>query len=276
METTGNISYYAKNISDVLYHLKTLPLIGIYSGATTAIDLPPLSMIIGNVKELQTVDKHERYIDFGCSVTLANLLKLGRNNLPEVLYDAVSTIGTPFLKNVATMGGNLCCTNQYRIKPTLYSPLLALDAQIEVHSPSEVTWVSLSKFSYLPESSFISRIRVPTDDWEVAVFRRLGSPHEIKENSAFFTFLADTSKGTLADIRICFCSSLVIKDRDLENILLGARLPLSEREIAMLMDKAEELYDIQQANVELTGVQVPAIQKDQFLNLLRSSVQHLM
>ncbi len=276
MEKNNTISYYAKTTADVFYHLKALPLIGVFGGATTAQDLPPLSMILGNVKELQNIDKHERYIDFGCAVTLNSILKLGRNNLPGVLYDAIDTIGTPFIRNAATIGGNICSTNIYQIRPTLYSPLLALDAQIEVHTPQEASWLPLSQFSYLPESSFISRVRVPTDDWEVAVFRRLGSPHEIKENSAFFTFLADISKSTLTDIRICWCSSIVIRNRELENILLGSRLPLSERVMTMALEKAEELYTIQRDNVELTGVQVPAIQKDQFLNLLRSSVQHLM
>lgn len=276
MQNKDKISFYAKSTSDVLYHLKTAPQLGVYGGATTARELPHLSLILGNIKDLQVIDKHERYIDFGCSVTLSSLLKLGRNNLPSVLYDAIATIGTPFLRNVATIGGNICGTNQYQIKPTLYSPLAAMDAQIEVQTPTSAVWLPVTQLNTLPENSFVSRIRIPNDEWEVAVFRRLGAPNEIWENSAFFTFLADTAKGTLADIRICFCSSLVIRNRDLENILLGARLPLSERAIGMLLEKAEELYDIQLANVELTGVQVPEIQKDQFLNLLRYSAQHLM
>ena len=65
--------------------------------------LPQNILILKDTKELQLIEKHERFIDFGSQVTLTTIEELGINKIPQILYEALKSISSPFLKNIATI-----------------------------------------------------------------------------------------------------------------------------------------------------------------------------
>ncbi len=279
MASNKNTVYIANNLSDVLFHLKTVPNLAILGGCTSVSQWPASSLVIRNIHEFKQINLHEHYAEFGTAVTLEQIHALGGKRIPQVLYDAIDTVANPFVRNLATIGGNICAGGMYH---TLYSPLLALDAQLEIYSLTDAQYIPFSKFVLVPDKCILTRIRVPLADWEVAVFKRLGPEHELTEDSATFTFLAKTQKGVLSDLRIAFCSNIVIRSRELENTLIGSRLPISDKAIEQLTEQASALYDEAKddlmdkslQNGEMIRVSSP-MQKDQFLNLLRTSLNQL-
>lgn len=279
MASNKNTVYIAKTMSDVLFHLKTVPNLAILGGCTSVSQWPASSLVIRSIADLKQINLHEHYCEFGSAVTLSMIHSLGRKRIPSVLYDAIDSIANPFVRNLATIGGNICAEGK---KHTLFSPLLALDAQLEIHNITDAQYIPFSKFTRIPDKCILSRIRVPNSDWEVAVFKRLGPEHELTDESAAFTFLATTQKGILSDLRIAFCSNIVIRSRELENTIIGSRLPLSDKAIDMVTEQADKLYD--EAMNELmdstlendeTVQIISPMQKDQFLNLLRTSLNQL-
>ena len=279
MASNKNTVYIANNLSDVLFHLKTVPNLAILGGCTSVRQWPASSLVIRNINEFRQINLHEHYVEFGTAVTLEQILSLGRKRIPQVLYDAIDTVANPFVRNLATIGGNICADGIYH---TLYSPLLALDAQLEIFSLTDAQYIPFSKFVLVPEKCILTRVRVPISDWEVAVFKRLGPEHELTEDSATFTFLATTQKGILSDLRIAFCSNIVIRSRELENTLIGSRLPLTEKAIEQFIGQADALYDEAMSDLMDRTLQndgmirvVSPMQKDQFLNLLRTSLNQL-
>lgn len=274
MEKNNSKVFFAQNLSDTLYQLDNTKNIVVLAGCSQAdmtktsetVPMPETSLIIRSVPELQTIDRHERFIDFGAAVTFSQILSETQHKLPPLLYETVSSIATPLVRNLATIGGNICCPNR---KMTLYAPLLALDVRLELRSSEETISVPLTKFTGIPENSLLTKIRIPLDEWEVGIFKRVGPSNLITNESASFTFLADSQKSILTDLRISFCGVMCLRDRELENRLIGSRLPLSQKQIGSMIEAAGVAFD------KVATVETDSILKDQFLNLLFYSLQQL-
>jgi CO/xanthine dehydrogenase FAD-binding subunit len=150
------------------------------------------------------------------------------------------------VRSVATLGGNISAKG---LRLTTFAPLLALDARLEIRTPTEATWIPMSRYfsntgrdqPKIPE--FISKIRIPTESWDIAAFRRIGRPGIVTDATAGFAFLAKSQKNILADIRVAYAGKFFFRKREFENLMIGRSLPLSEKDIAVLLDKAELFFD---------------------------------
>lgn len=284
---------YAKNLSEVFYQLKNNQELQIIGGCTSLKELPDSSLSIRNIPELKNIEKRERFFDFGAAVTLSDILYLGKKNLPPLIFDAVHTIATHTIRNLATIGGNICAEDcAYR--HTLYAPLLALDAKLEFQKNNETEIIPLTKFNGIPqtiplaklkslkegessakinityEKSILTKIHIPAEEWDVEIFKRLGPSHVIDEQSASFAFLANSQKGKLSNLRIAFAGHIQFRNQKLENKLIGANLPLADKDINDLLSEIEIEFD--KASAEAT--KSPMLKK-QFLNLVRYSLEQL-
>ena len=275
MSNTKKIMYYAKNLNDAFYYMNSIANIKICAGATDEIWRNPetknLSMLeytlsIKDIPELKIIQRHERYIEFGSCVTLSEIEKQGKAKLPATLYDAISTIANPFIKNIATIGGNICNTKMHM---TLYATLLALNAKLEFKNSSETKNISFEKFTEIPDGMLLTKIRIPYDNWNTCVFKRTGPTNKITKDSASFVFLSDTENGTLNSVSIAFTGLLKIKSSSLENNIIGSRLPLSGKIITTMLEDAEAYFE----TVALKNkIEYNPMLKMQFLNLLRTTL----
>lgn len=267
MATDTHSIFTAKNVNDILYHLKTVNNLQIIGGATYIGDLPEKSLTIRNVPELKIIDKHERYIDFGPAVTLNSIIHMGKNYLPGVLYEAINQTANHSIRNMATIGGNIMARDS---RLSLVAPLIALGTTLKFKALKNYEIIPLSKFTSIPDETVLTSIRVPTEDWNVAIFRRLGSSRLISDNSASFCFLAMTEQNILINLRICFSGPFIFQSQELETRYLGTKLPLSKSTIEDFLSIAERDFDEYVRDKENT-----AMLKKQFLNLVASSLHEL-
>ncbi len=259
--------YYAKDLKEIFYYLKTVSGLEIISGCTQNISLPEKSLCIRNVSELRFITKHERRFDLGPEVTLSEILDIDPEKLPSVFLEAIKSVANSNIRNIATLAGNICSKN-YR--HTLFAPLLAMDAKLEIMKENETKIIFISEIDNIPYGWIISKILLPLENWEVAVFRRLGPGHLITKNSASFVFLANSIKRQIANLKITFAGPFYFCSRELENNIIGAHLPLDESLITKVLHEASMEFD------ELKGdIETPPILKDQFINLLKNSLEQL-
>lgn len=258
--------FFARNLSELFYHMKTIAGLKIVGGCTRISEMPKAAVSVRTVTELRMIAKHERYISFGPAATLSEILALGEHNVPKILYEAVKSTANPMVRNLATLGGNVCADGQ---KLTLYAPLLALDATLEIRRGSDTFYIPILNFTQVPANSVLTNIRVPLNDWDVAVFRRLGPDHKITERSASFAFLADTEKNIITSVRLAFAGTVLFRSLELENRLLGARLPLSERDIAFFTEIAGAQFE------KKAAAACSPVLRQQFLNLAHYSFEQL-
>mgnify|MGYP002624875413 CR=1 FL=1 len=267
MENSSHTFFIAKNLSDIFSNIRNNSSLQILGGCTRVSSYAERCMSIRGIEELQKIDKRERYIFLGPGVTLSEIMDIGRNHLPEVLYDALATIGTPQVRNLATLGGNICAPGQ---RLTLWAPLLALDARLEFKSQNATKYVDFNKFNGVPEKFILTKIRIPIKEWNVSLFKRVGPSAKISPQSASFVFLVDIQKDQIVDIRIAFAGIPVFRSHELENDMLSAHLPLSSKRITELVEKAANIFTKLNA-----GVSVELLLRTQFLNLLRYSLESL-
>ncbi|MBQ0039750.1 MAG: FAD binding domain-containing protein [Treponema sp.] len=259
----------SKSLADVIFHFKNTDELQILAGCTgTEIDsIMEKSVSIRSIPELNTIDRHERYIEYGAAVTLSKILTTGTGRLPEFFLEAIKSIGTEQIRNIATIGGNICSK---KIKHTMWAPLLALNARLEIKSVTDTTTVLFSKFDGIPEKSILTKIRIPLEEWDVQIFRRIGPTNTLSSLSGSFTFLVETQRGMIANIRIVYAGNTVFYSPEFENKIIGTRLPLSQKMIDDLIEESKAVY-----KAEKIFEDEPPIIKAQFLNLLRNSFEQL-
>jgi len=265
--------YHPSSVQEVQTILRNVAGVSVVAGCTEiarrqtsrALFLPAHVIALSRVDELRAISKTERYLEFGASVTLGEILALGKKNLPEILHEALSRAANPGIRALATIGGNVCASDR---RLSLFAPLIALDAKIEVRTQAESTWVSLARYAgpgMTPE--FVSKVRVPTDSWDVTRYRRLGREGIVSSETAHFVFLAKSQKNILSDIRIAYADERFFRRREYENLMIGRSLPLSEKDIVNLMDKAELFVG--------KDAFPPSFRRSRMMNLLRDALGEL-
>lgn len=267
MKNNESSIFYARNLSELFYQMKTIANLTIVGSCTATKGLPEKMISSTLIQEFNHIGKHERYIEFGPATTLSEIQALGERHLPSLLLEAIDTIATPFVRNVATIGGNLMDPNN---KNTLYAPLLALETVLEFKSPTDVKYIALQNFIEIPKDHVLTNIRVPLNDWDVSIFTRLGPENRITDTSASFAFLTDSEKSIITSIKIAFSGKITFRCLSLENRMLGLRLPLKSKEIEAYIEDAEQEFLRAAEKTEYNPILL-----QQFLNLVRHSFEQL-
>lgn len=258
---------YAKNTYELLKILSNNPGTKVVGGCTRIENLPQKFISTHGIKDLSQITRHERYIDVGSGATLSEILNIGQSHLPQILYEALISIANPQIRNIATIGGNICEQNR---RLTLFAPLMALDAKLEFKNQQETKTESIRNFQGIPPDFILSNIRIPIENSELCIFRRIGHEHIISKDSASFAFLADTEKNSLSKIHLTFAGPFAFYSKDFENQMIGQRLPLNKKDINEIQSiVAKEFQKC------ATDKMISDVMKQQFLNLTRYSFEQL-
>lgn len=143
---------------------------GVRSGKIT---LPENIIDVTRVKELTTVDDAGDIVRIGAAKKLSEIesSQIVRNKFP-ILAEAISTMGSFQIRNMGTIGGNLC--NASPAADTA-PPLLVLDANVEIASIKRNRTVHMNKFFLAPgktvvdSNEIVTKIQIPAslshDKW---------------------------------------------------------------------------------------------------------------
>jgi CO/xanthine dehydrogenase FAD-binding subunit len=191
--------------------------------------LPPVFLSLDKIEDLQRITRTEQYLEIGSMVKLNRLIRLGKI-VPEVLCLCLEKIAGVQLRNIATIGGNICSISRLLDLP---APLTALDAQYEFRSASNATrWVSAARFhsgehTMIGKQELLTRIRLPLHQWDYTIYKKFY--HEDYFNNSSLVFLARTQKNILSDIRVIYKGNAIFRNKSGEDILKGKFLPLNRK-----------------------------------------------
>lgn len=258
---------YAKTTNELITLLKNNAGAKIVGGCTAIDQLPDKSISILQVKELNSIIRHERFLTVGPGVTLNRILQIGQNHIPQILYDAISSVANPIIRNMATIGGNILSEGH---KHTLYAPLMALDAKLDFRTKNEALTESILNFKSIPKGSVLTAIRIPLVDSDLSIFRRIGPEQGITEESASFSFLAKIEKNSLLSVRLTFAGPFTFHSKEFENTLVGKKLPLTQKDIIQICENAAASF-----NKTATDKMISDVLRQQFMNLTRYAFEQL-
>jgi CO/xanthine dehydrogenase FAD-binding subunit len=222
-------------------------------------------------------------MEIGSMIKLNKIIHLGKI-VPEVLCICLENIAGVQLRNIATIGGNICCHSKLL---DASAPLTALDAQYELRNAQSSRWVAASRFhsleehgaaadasnprphgrtisSGLEDQELLTRIRLPIQQWNYSVYKKFISNNT--SSSKVLIFLAKTPKNILSDIRVVYKGNTILRNKNGENILTGKNLPLS-RKIA--------LDFVENWNEHLTENKIDEFTKYELLNSIKENIFNL-
>jgi carbon-monoxide dehydrogenase medium subunit len=111
---------------------------------------PPLLVDVAGIAALRGVRRTADGIAIGAATTIAEIA--ARSDLPACLCQGARAIGSPQIRNLATVGGNVC--NASPCGDTL-SPLVALDAAFVLASRSGTRTVPAEQFFVGPKKTIL-------------------------------------------------------------------------------------------------------------------------
>jgi CO/xanthine dehydrogenase FAD-binding subunit len=194
-----------------------------------------------NTSDLKRMNRTARHIEIGAMVTIQNILDVGRNILPSGLYSLIEAVGPMPIRNIATIGGNLCTPGRIM---DLYPAMHIMDAKIELRKPGTARWVPPGKMKskkgilQLDRGEILTRIRIPMGLWNHYHYDapRINNAPNIPLISFFG--VANIEKETLNDFRVSinFNNDFIFRNKDIEAGLIGRKLPLQLKEKEAFLD----------------------------------------
>jgi CO/xanthine dehydrogenase FAD-binding subunit len=206
--------------------------------------LPKTILSLEKLEELGRITRTERYLEIGAMVRLNEIISLGKI-VPEVLTQCLTSIAGPQLRNIATIGGNICNPSR---RFDAAAPMIALDAHYELRSAQAARWISASRFSSFAGSStlapreLLTRIRVPLDQWTYSLYRKFNILGKDEPGDAII-FILRNQKNILEDIRVVFSGDSVFREKNSEVLLIGKKLPLDRKDAHAFVERWKTYLD---------------------------------
>jgi len=243
--------------------------------------VPQNIISLDKLEELQRISRTERYIEIGSMVTLNKIIHLGKI-VPEALIQCLERIGGFQLRNLATIGGNIC--NHY-CKLDVLGPMVALDAQYELRTAQSSRWISAARFSSLENPhplgsrELLTRIRVPIEPWTFTLYHKFAA-YGHKRPGGNILFIIRNQKNTLTDIRAVYSGQAVLREKNSETMLAGKRLPLDRKHAAAFLTNwknyLSNILDRENSILsEETGYFEPELVKTQILNFIETTIMRI-
>ena len=240
----GTLRLYTRNPGALLYAGGTEIARRAQNGSGRPLNLPQKVIYLGNVQELTRISRGQRYLDIGSVLDLSRILSIGRNVLPPVLFETLSQIATPAIRNLATLGGNISLRT---CRGDCLQALSVIDTQLELRTAGSTRWVQVGEFfdrGNLPDlrpGEILTRVRIPLEEWDFAVTRKVQSGGGLR-TSLSFAGVARFPKGAIEALHFCIGGLLtpVFRVPVLEERLENINLPIPAKLMGALFRELGE------------------------------------
>ncbi|MEI0446216.1 FAD binding domain-containing protein [Brachyspira intermedia] len=133
-------------------------------------------LFINDIDELKGIKEDENNIIIGALTTFDEIIK--SDLTPQVLKDSASGIAGPPIRNIATIGGNICNASPSADSlPSLY----AMDAVLILKSKNSQREVKIKDFitgvskTILKNDEILTHIIIPKKDYKYSFYRKIGT-----------------------------------------------------------------------------------------------------
>lgn len=225
-----------QNLQDALNMLSQKRLM-IYNGGTdlmiryqaTSGTLPRFLndvLCIGNLEELRSIDIGPEWIKIGSAVTLSEILD--HKDMPEMIKLPLREIGSLAIRNLGTIGGNICNASPAGDSLTM---LYALEAEVVIASQDKgERRMSIGDFILGPKQNILHpdellvRIDIPRSSMNHIYYRKVGARTANAISKLSFYGAAKQEGDILKDIRIAFgaVGPTVVRSKSNESELIRA------------------------------------------------------
>jgi xanthine dehydrogenase FAD-binding subunit len=196
-------------------------------------------LYIGNLKELKEIKESSDDIEIGAACTLSALLRI--KGVPEVLKESIRQIASPAIRNMGTIGGNIC--NASPAGDTL--PILyALDAKLKLTRENSSGEVNIKDFILGPrriileKNEILESIIIPRAEFNKTYYEKVGARKASAISKLSFIGLAEVKDGKVKDIRIAIGSVApkIVRVREAEDFIISNNLEDIKSQVREITD----------------------------------------
>lgn len=185
-------------------------------------DFPGTVLFIGHLPEIRRIGREKDIWKIGAACTIAQILE--DRGIPDHIKLPLLSMASPSMRNVATLGGNIC--NASPAGDTL--PMLyALDAKLTLRSMDNTRTVAIADFitgpgkNILAADEILTEITIPPGDWPRAYYKKAGARKANSISKVTFYAVARFHGDRIADIRMAIgaAAPTVVRNREAEALL---------------------------------------------------------
>ncbi len=199
----------------------------------------PTIICLEKITALNTIEQRDGTIHIGAVTSLTNIFEsevIG--NQLGVLHSAIGELGSPLIRNMGTIGGNICTGSP--AGDTLPA-LFVLCAEVVLKSRKSERILPINSFitgpgkTVLQEGEILHSIRVSvSDQFNIHHFEKVGQRKALAISIVSFAALVSTEKNIVKEARFAWGSvgPTIIESEEVEQSLLGHPLTLPMLEIA--------------------------------------------
>jgi xanthine dehydrogenase FAD-binding subunit len=234
--------YIAESLEDALKIRKNFEVMPLAGGTDIMVKEHHQDILfIGHLKELKEITVQNNYLHLGAACTFSEIIE--NKLVPEYIKEILLGIGSPAIRNMGTIGGNIC--NASPAGDTL--PLLyALNSYFIIKSLDEVRKTTIANFIAIPgknnlkNDELLQEIIIPLNQFNIIYYKKVGTRKANSLSKASFIGFAQINNKAIEDIRIAFgaVSPTVVRDKNIEKILIG----LNGKELENNLPKIKEMY----------------------------------
>lgn len=193
---------------------------------------PPALICLERIADIQGIREEPDTLWIGAGTTHTNLLNhpLTRRCLP-VLAKALGTLGSPLIRNMGTIGGNICSASP--AGDTL-PPLYVLDAEVELRSRDTTRVMPLCEFiigpgeTRLEKGEILTGIRVKNGEgYNLHHFEKIGQRRALAcAIASLAAVLQVSSSGVVKAVRLAWGSvgPMVVTSTEVEGAIIEENL----------------------------------------------------
>jgi xanthine dehydrogenase FAD-binding subunit len=230
--------FLPRTVQELWQILKDEPEAALYAGGTdlfvkmrSGLVQPKHLVCLERIDELKRMEDHGKEVSIGSCTTLTELLRnrLMRNHFP-VLINALEVLGSPPIRNMGTIGGNIVTASP--AGDTL-PPLYVLRAEIELKKKDSSRRLPLRDFIKGPGETILDPGEVLTaiwlkkcSDFNLHHYEKVGQRKALAIAIVSLAALLKVSEGMVREARLAWGSvgPTVVTSVDAEAILEGNRL----------------------------------------------------
>ncbi len=176
-------------------------------------------LYIGDLSELKGIEISQEGIRIGAGVKLSALLE--EQGIPDYIKRPIQGIGSPAIRNLGTIGGNICNASPAGDSIPLF---YALDARLKLVSTKGSRTIGISDFIKGPGKTdlggdeILTELFIPSYDGHKWAYRKIGARKANAVSKLSVFIMATIDQSLIKDIRIALgaMGPIVIRSRVIE------------------------------------------------------------
>lgn len=182
-------------------------------------------VFIGHLPELTGIEISKDRVVIGAGTTLASIIS--HPGVPDYIKIPLTQMASPPIRNLATLGGNICNSSPAGDSlPMLY----ALEAVLRLQSLAGTKLVGISDFitgpgrNTLKSDQILTRIEIPLLNCKAHYYRKVGARKANSISKISFYAIADYGASRLLRVRIALgaVAPTVVRSPAAEKLMVGA------------------------------------------------------